>query len=263
MGTKLYIERIAPFGRQSTVIQWALSEELRAMGSVTFKLELSGNPTGPWELVAENLVDTLVFEDTNYKTYSNLKDRYYRISFQDGTFVSEPRPILGSMPKKQWLIARKIFNDEMTMLKKANGIRMAVIKRKHWGEQCSCVDPITKLCMNANCALCNGTKIIDGYYAPIDTYGNIQPATLGTDYGSQGSVPEIEMSQAMLLSFPLVYQDDILVEIDTNRRWLVVSSKSTELLRNAIHQDVVVSRLPESDRVYKLEVASCYHRNIS
>lgn len=262
MSSKLYIERIAPFGRQSTVIQWALATELRAMGSVTFKLELSGNPDGPWEIVAENLVDTLVYEDTNYKTYSNLKDKYYRVSLQDGTFVSEPRPVLGSIPKKQWLVSRKIFNDEMTMLKKANGIKISVIKRKHWGDQCECVDPATKLSLDPNCKLCNGTKIVNGYYTPITTWGNIQPSAIGTDKGAQSSIPEIETTQAMLLSFPLVYKDDILVEIDTNRRWLVVSSKSTELLRNDVHQDIIISRLPESDKVYELDVPSCYHQNI-
>lgn len=263
MGREVYIERVAPYGKQSTVIQWNLAEELRDMGSVTFKIELSGNPRGPWELLADNLVDTLVYEDTNYKTFSHLKDRYYRVSFQDDTFVSQPHPILGSMPVKQWLISRKIFNDELTMLRKANGIRMAVIKRKHWGEQCECVDPATKLSMNSNCDLCHGTKIVQGYYQPIETWGNIQPATLGTDYGSTGSVPEIENTQAMLLSFPLVYKDDILVELQTNRRWLVVSSKATELLRNAVHQDIIISRLSVSDKVYDLDVSSCYQININ
>jgi len=263
MGTQIYIERVAPYGRTSTVIQWAVAEELRSMGTLTFKIELSGNPEGPWELLADNLVDTLVYEDTNYKTFSGLKDRYYRVSFQDDTFVSDPRPILGPMPIKKYLITRKIFNDEMTLFKKGNGIPLVVIKRKHWGEQCSCVDPMTKQSLNPKCPLCNGTKIIDGYYKPIPTWGNIQPASLGTDYGTQDSVPEIETSQVMLLSFPLVYKDDILVELETNRRWIVVSSKNTELLRNAVHQDVIISRLPESNSAYNLEVTSCYHMKIN
>lgn len=258
LGQQIYIERVAPYGRTSTVIQWNVAPELRGMGSITFKLELSGNPTGPWELVAENLTDTLVYEDMNSSTFGALKDKYYRVSTQDGAFVSEPRPVLGQMPKKQYLISRKIFNDETVMLKKANGTAMAVIKRKHWGDRCSCVDPVTKLSLNSDCELCHGTKIIQGYYEPILTYGNIQPSSLGTDYGAAGSVPEIETTQGMLLSFPLVYKDDILVELDTNKRWKVVSSKSTELLRNAVHQDIIVSLLPVTDPVYGLEVKSCY-----
>lgn len=262
MASQIYIERVAPFGMQSTVVQWAIAEELRSMGSLTFKLEISGNPLGPWELVAENLVDILVYEDTDSKSFGGLKDKYYRASTQDGTFVSDPKPVLGSMTKQKYLIMRKIFNDEMVLLTKGNGIKMAVIKRKHWGEECSCVDPMTKLSVNSECALCHGTKIIEGYYEPIATWGNIQPATIGTDYGAQGSVPEIETSQAMLLSFPLVYKDDVLVELDTNRRWLVISSKSTELLRNAVHQDIIISRLPESDKAYEIGVESCYHQKI-
>lgn len=263
MGQQVYIERIAPYGRQSTVIQWNISEELRDMGSLTFKLELSGNPTGPWELVAENLVDTLVYEDTNHKTFGALKDRYYRVSFQDGTFVSDATPILGHMPKKQWLISRKIFNDESVMLKKANGIPMAVIKRKHWGDQCACVDPATKQSLIPNCTDCNGTKIVQGYYEPISTWGKISPSTVGVDYGANGSVPEVETTQAILLSFPLVYKDDILVELDVNKRWVVISSKSTELLRNAVHQEIIISRLTVTDPVYNLDVSSCYHQKTS
>jgi recombinational DNA repair ATPase RecF len=86
---------------------------------------------------------------------------------------------------------------------------------------------------------------------------------MGTDKAGPTSIAEVQTSQAMLLSFPLVYKDDILVELDTNRRWIVVSSKSTELLRNDIHQDIIVSRLPESDKVYDIEVPSCYHQSIS
>ena len=259
----IYIERIAPYSRKSTVIQWEISEKYRGSGSLTFKIELSGNPQGPWELLAENLVDKLVYEDTNFKTSGALKDRYYRVSFQDGSGVSDPKSIFGYMPKKQYLIARKIFNDELVMLKKGNGIKIAVVKRQHWGTRCVCVDPMTKQVMDPDCQICHGTKIEQGYYDPINTWGKLAPAPIGTDYGTQTSVPEIENSQFMLLSFPLVYKDDILVELDINRRWVVVSSQSTELRRNAVHQEVRVSRLPIYHPAYDLDVTSCYHRKLS
>ena len=259
----IYIERIAPYSRKSTVIQWEVSTKYRASGALTFKIELSGNPLGPWELLAENLVDKLVYEDTNFKTDGGLKDRYYRVSFQDGSEVSDPKSIFGYMPKQQYLIARKIFNDEMVLLKKGNGIPISVIKRKHWGDRCTCVDPITKQVMDPNCQICHGTKIVQGYYDSINTWGKLNPAAMGTDYGTHGPIQEIENSQFMLLSFPLVYKDDILVEIDINRRWTVVSSQSTELRRNAVHQEVLVSRLPVYHSAYDLEVNSCYHRKLS
>jgi hypothetical protein len=231
------------------------------MGTLTFKVELSGSPKGPWEIVGENLTNTLVFEDTNYKTFGAMKDRYYRVSTQDGAFVSDPHPVLGGMRKQQFLISRKIFNDELVLLKKGIGIRMAVIKRRHWGERCECVDPLTNLSVNSDCPLCFGTKVLQGYYEPIMTWGHIQPASIGTDYDAQAAAPEVENTNAFLLSFPLVYKDDILVELETNRRWLIVSTKQTELLRNAVHQDILISRLSVEDPAYKLEVNSCLLAN--
>ena len=262
MSYDITIERVAPYGKQSTVIQWTPGENIRTIGSLSFDVEMAGSPNGPWETLASNLIDTLIYEDINFKTYSGLKDRYYRITANDGTFVSRPHPIVGSINKQKYLIARKIFNDELIMLSKGNGVRLGIIKRKHWGTTCSCVDPMTKVSVLPNCDLCHGTKILEGYYKPMYVWGHLQPSSLGTDVTPPTSVPEIETTQGMLLSFPLVFKDDILVEMDINRRWLVVSSKNTELVRNPIHQDVVLSRLPEDDAAYNLEVESCLHHSL-
>ncbi len=262
MAYDITIERVAPYGRQSTVVQWSPGENIRSAGSLNFSVYMSGNPGGPWELLAENLVDTLVYEDVEHKTYSGLKDRYYKVTANDGTFESKPHPIVGHINKQKYLISRKIFNDELIMLSKGNGIRMAVIKRKHWGERCSCVDPATKVVVKPNCEICQGTKIIQGYFKPMYVWGHVQPSSLGTDVTPPTSVPEIETTQAMLLSFPIVFKDDILVEMDTNKRWLVVSSKNTELVRNPVHQDIVMSRLPVDDAAYNLEVEQCSHHSL-
>jgi len=262
MARSIQIVRVAPHGRNSLVLQWQLAEELRSIGSVTFKIELSGSPMGPWELVAENIVDTFVYEDINFKTYSMLKDKYYRVSSQDGEFVSDPHPVRGSMRSRQFLVWRKILNDETVMLKKGNGVQIAIVKRRHWGEKCTCIDQKTGLIVKPDCDTCKGTKYIGGYFSPTFTWGNIQPSTVGTDRGAPGSVPEIETSQGFILSFPLIFKDDILVEMDTNKRWLVVSAKPTELQRNAVHQDIVLSRLPEADEAYKVDIQWPYHKQV-
>lgn len=259
MQSPLRIVRVAPYGRESTMIQWTIDEELHAAGKLIFKVELSGGPMGPWETLADNLENVLAYEDVNSKTFGRLTDKYYRISTMSGAVVSPPHPVLGSIPKQKYLIMRKIFNDELTMLKKGNGVPLAVVKRMHWGDRCSCVDPKTNIVTVPNCPKCHGTKVVKGYYKPIYTWGSISPSSMGTDTAPTTSVPEINTTQAMLLSFPLAYKDDILVELDTNSRWVVVSSRSTEILRTTVHQELILSLLPVTDPVYSLEVPWDYH----
>lgn len=263
MSQGIHIVRVAPYGKESTAIQWSIDQELHDAGDLFFKVELAGSPEGPWETVGENIKNKLAFEDTNSKTFGRLKDKYYRVSAKDGAFISRPHPVCGSLPKQKYLIARKMFNDEMTMLRKGNGVRLAVVKKRHWGELCSCVDPRTKLALLPNCPDCHGTKYLKGYYDPMYTWGKINPSSMGTDSAPQTSTAEIEATQAVLLSFPIVFKDDIVVELDTNKRWLVVSSKPTEILRTAIHQEIVLSLLPVSDSVYDLEVPWDYHMTMS
>ena len=55
-----------------------------------------------------------------------------------------------------------------------------------------------------------------------------------------------------ILDYPMVEIDDIIVEIRTNRRYLVKRKMSTEARRVLVHQDLQVSELSRSAVEYTI-----------
>ncbi|KYK22702.1 hypothetical protein AYK24_00310 [Thermoplasmatales archaeon SG8-52-4] len=46
-----------------------------------------------------------------------------------------------------------------------------VLKKRTWGNQCSCIDDVTQEPRNENCTICYGTGIVGGYFNPIAVRG--------------------------------------------------------------------------------------------
>ena len=157
--------------------------------------------------------------------------------------------------KRIILLRRKILREQYVTLKKLNGVAVKVLKRKHFGVRCSdCSDELTRAIVQYTCTTCYGTGWEGGFFSPIDTYINFRPETVNKST-SQVGVTEVVKTSATMLYYPKVEKDDVIVELDTNKRWRVETSSQTELRRMILHQRVVISELSRDSVEYLVDIA--------
>lgn len=247
------IIQIYPNGNLSFHVQWEVDSNSAGAGPFNFTVKRSGSREGPFETVAENLGEVYTYTDTLDLLHGMDKSLYYQITEPAKSFESAPSSSELGLPRNRFLIRRKMIRDAAVMLKKGNGIQLQVIKKKHWGTRCpDCYEPKTGRLLLKNCETCFGTSFSGGYFTPISTLGIIRPTAVGTDGTADGSIPEVSTTNAMLQAHPIIKRGDIVVEVEVNNRWEVVSVQDTEILRNTVHQDITITRLPTSHIAYTL-----------
>lgn len=250
---EIEIIAIMPDGNEAYDLQWEVLPFAAALGPFNFTVSSSGSPEGPWTPVGTNLGNVYTYTDSTPLIIGQNKVVYYRVT--SGALSSRPTSPFTHMERQKVLIRRKMISDELVMLKKGNGVLVAILKRKHWGPRCThCIDPKTLRILVKNCLACYGTTFDGGYFPPVDVWGKLGPSSPGTDFTTDTSTPEVETEQAFLLPFPLVRRGDILVEKAVNIRWEIVSEQPTQLRRNPVHQDINLSRLAPPNIIYQIPV---------
>lgn len=267
MALGITITRTIPFYPNGVFIQWDITDPSDT-GTYFFTVERSGSSGGPWETLLTdkpdiyNYVDRLATSQGATEEAPNqlslVRGVYYRVTCTppsggtnravDVTAV-EPR-----LEGRQRLLKRKILRDETVMLKKLNGVPVAVLKRRRWGTRCpKCFDKYTKESMRANCVNCYGTTFVGGYYEPIVTY-----AKRGTTPNIAVTTPQGKVDGATtnvtMLDIPGVQDQDILVFLNDNRRFEIKRVLPTELRTVTVHQRLEVNELARSGIEYRVKV---------
>ena len=264
MALSVQITRLLPLFPHGVFLQWDLSSPTES-GPYLFDVYRAGSPEGPWTPLSLGAVDQFNYLDVlpadvpnDPNQLSLVRGIFYRVvvtppSGEDNQVdvVSEVEPRLDG---KQRLLKRKIFRDQSMMLKKLNGVEVAVIKRMHWGPRCTkCYDKYTKEVVRSNCTACYGTGFSPGYFAPIITLGRRGTLPSAKQVSPQG-VAEYRPTQVTILDVPKVEPDDILVFLRDNKRFVVKAVIQTELKTVGIHQKLEVSELARSSIEYRLVV---------
>ena len=248
-------------------IQWVVKHP-PVSGVGAARLERSGSPEGPFELVVDNINTYHYFDkfrDTpapglgltreNLNFLSLAREVYYRLTVlgADGSSARVVREVGDELPKRQSLLKRKIQRDIRVGFK-FNGVPIAVLKRKHWGIRCvDCFDLLTKRVTTSKCNTCFGTGFEGGYYEPVRISGRISVKNVQTDITVQGKA-DINQTQLTMLDFPILEDDDIVVHLNTNQRYIVKHVTRTELRTVPVHQKILLSELERSSVEYRLIV---------
>jgi hypothetical protein len=178
---------------------------------------------------------------------------YQEQEFPLGTLPSEqgqreldPRmraEIFPRWQKRLRLLRRKILRDEYIAFRQAVGIPLIILKRRHFGVRCDrCYDPLTRASTQTKCQVCYGTSWNGGYFTGIETFGQAKPAPVQSAESGQGT-GDIRATQFTVLAFPKIEQGDLIVEVTSDRRWLVQQVTPTELRRVMVHQRIFASEI--------------------
>jgi len=267
---KVEITRTLPLHPNGVFLQWDLVNPTES-GVYCFDVFRSGSTEGPWEQLvfgkadAYNHLDVLATQPTpppfsqgDVNQLTLVRQIYYKVcavppSGRDNKaeVISNVEPRLEGRFK---LLKRKILRDESQMLRKLNGVDVAVLKKRRWGVRCNkCFDKYTKEVVRANCTICWGTGFTGGYFTPVITLARRGVMSQSKQISQQGAV-EVKVTHVTLLDAPKVESDDVLVFLQDNKRFIVKEVMPTELKTVNVHQKLVVSELARSSVEYRIEV---------
>ena len=262
------ISRTLPLYPLGTFIQWELVAPTES-GTYIFSVDRAGSPEGPWEPViaglqnAYNHVDrmpsVLTAGTQPVNQLSLVRGIFYRVTVvppsgpaNRAQTVSAVEPQLDG---KQKLLKRKILRDVGLMLRKLEGVEVAVCKRMHWGLICTaCRDPYTKNIIRTHDPACLGTGFQPGYFTPIITLAKRTARAVDVSTVENGGKSDSNLTQITMLDYPALAEDDVIVFLRDNRRFLLKKVLPTELQTVTVTQDVLASELPRSAVEYRIQV---------
>lgn len=267
MALGVKITRTLPLLPRGVFLQWDLVGPTET-GTYLFDVSRGGSPQGPWELLAAGAINIYNFidrlpSDTDAKEndpnqLSLSRGIFYKVTVTPPSGGANKTSIVAlteaSLDGRQRLLKRKMVRDLSISLKKLNGTPVALVKRMHWGPRCTkCFDKYTKEVVRASCTTCFGTGFIPGYHAPVISLARRTPTAVETAMTPEGKT-DISMLQVWMLEAPRAEEDDILVFLSDDRRFLVKKVLPTELKTVAVHQKLIVSELARSAIEFRLVV---------
>lgn len=259
-------------------VQWDLTPDAAVSGTFAFDVYRSGSPGGEWVNIATvadatHLLDDMHAEEDRdgAQLESVTRSLYYKVACTDpsGTRVeSLATDLYGRvalddkqtdqlqpgvrLENRKFLLRRKIIRDESIAMRSLNGVKIAVLKRRHFGTRCTyCFDPLTKLNTASRCTKCFGTGWVGGFYLPIFTYARFGASGTQTSLAVEGA-SDMNQNGVTLLNYPLVEEGDVLVEPETDVRWRVAFVNPTHMRQLVVHQRVTAIELPRSSAEYKV-----------
>lgn len=255
--------RIFPTPDGETQVQWSLHPNFTAPGPYDFKLQWgsTGNPAATdWVDVTGWLPDTYVALDSRPRMHGRFQFGHYRVLVQTSAqiYASAPQSVLDTLSPGDWTIARNLLSQEYNRLTRMRaGADGYLLKRRHSGTLCSCVDPQTRECRNPQHLDCYGTGILGGYYAAISCFFvEARPTAIRSHQRDTGTTNEGPTMAARMINVPQVFSYDVWVNKNNGTRWAIHTVKVAAEVRGvALILDPVEMRLlPFSNVVYNFPV---------
>lgn len=264
---KVEIRRTTALFPNAVFVQWDIEPD--ESGALLVDIERSQSPSGPWESIADSLLNAYNFLDDRFNTpppgpedvngregvnlFSLAKNIYYRVTVwqpSGASLVSDPTPVEPGLDRRTRLLKRKILRDQAVGYRNLNGIPIILLKRRRWGDRCTqCYDPVTKQSTLEHCPVCFGTSYTGGYWAPTLIRGRREAATVEAHMESSGDA-EVKIADFNVLDYPLIEYKDIIVDLVRNDRYQVQRAHGTELKSVTVHQKVTASLLGRNSIEY-------------
>ena len=253
------IEKVLPVYPEYMHVQWSIEDPNGAVGHID--VLRSGSPEGPFEIIEAKLSgDTYFYQDYKVAKHGLSQNFWYRINVTSGikpdeSVLSEPLSVEFGVQPHRYRITRKARHDLYVTLSRLNGSVYTVLKRKRFGPRCTtCFNEFTQDVLLSSCGECYGTSYQEGYHDPISIWGKLDPTVIQQQFGTQG-VSEMSMMGFVTLDYPLIDLEDIIVENQTNRRFLVRQKMQTQVSGIPVHQDLQLSELARSAIEYSIPVS--------
>lgn len=239
-------------------VAWVMDPAFDEPGPWKFTLERGRSPTDDaWEPVAETTDQPWLF-DNHPVMGSHERSTFYRIVLVDGNdrrHVSQPTSFLQTWDHYDWRLMREVMRKETKLQQKKTGSRGVLLKARVWGDPCPvCVDPETGQVKRSQCLTCYSTGYVGGYYPPIEYWLTLDPAQRMKRLQGDGGLVTTVVETARGLAWPCPEGNDIWVQLDTNKRYLIGDDIAAIARHRGI--DLILqlrlTELPQSNIVYQV-----------
>jgi hypothetical protein len=218
-----------------------------------FVLRAGDSPMGPYEQIGGPLVDQYFFRDVKVNLLHKWRQYFYKLRVVDRrTGEAKEFGPTSSGEDAPDLIGSEIQRQEDVLFREFVGRKGYLFISRTFGPRCSCFDVTLGRITRSNHRPCYGTGWLGGYMQPIEVFAQFDPNPKNVTHSSLPPQQASDTS-ARMISFPPVSPKDILVEAD-NRRWRVISVRSTQRLRAVVRQEIQLHEIPRGDIEYDLPV---------
>lgn len=218
-----------------------------------FTVLRSQSSAGPWDPVADNIVDKYAFHDTSVsKDYPGFTIVYkIRVTDKESGDTWESKPTY-CLDHDLDPVGREIRLREALYLRRLIGRRVVLLQRRTFGTRCGCWDPQLQQKLRSHCLTCYDTSYVGGYLNPVLIDVSFQPSKEMLQHTPQ-LVVTANQTVAWTSYLPRVKVNDILVE-ESGTRWRVAEVHPSERLRVTIRQVLVVQEIPHGDIEYDIPI---------
>jgi len=253
--------RVWPIIEGGSRIEWTMHPRFTDVGPYSYQLQAGrtgNNLADDWVNVGLPVENACYAVDPEKRVYGKSQWTHYRLvlTTSDGVYTSDPQPATGVLNKSDRLLVREIERKELLRLKKQAGQLGYLLKRRLFGEPCSCRDTMTGETTNPACPYCYGTSFVTGYFAPIPYWAELSPRKHRSHVDDpRGTVDDSPRSRLRGLNSPQVFSYDVWVDKDTDFRWILHEIDHLAEIRGVPVIIGAEARLaPFSDVVYTVPV---------
>lgn len=261
--SRLFVDHIF-YGR--TVVRWELSQAFRAAGPYTFYLQASyagHENAADWVTIGQPQVNvTQLIDDTARESTGKALLTHYRVVMvsRGRTYVSKGEGIFGTLPRKDWLIAKEITRKELLRLKNNVGVEGFLLRRYRYGVQDSnTVFKMTGDIIDTSKASDRGTGFKGGYHPPVSCLIDMENRARQETRGDDSPPGQNKTDDTMTARIPAIIdlvKEDVWGHTATDERFIVESANAVARVRGVpIVYQVTMQLLPHSHPVYRIPTA--------
>ena len=214
-----------------TRVEWTLHPNFNEPGPYEFQLQFgrtANQAADDWENVGLPVVDTYYAVDSQQRVYGKTQWTHYRIllTTTTATYASPPQRAMGVLSFQDWRRAREVIRQELLRFRVEAGQEGYLLKRRLYGElHTDCVDYQTQEVTADSCTICYDTGFVGGYFRPMEcVWAELSRESSHNDLDAgagRGTVNDGLRVAARMLAIPHLFENDVWVDKDTDRRWYI------------------------------------------
>lgn len=239
--------QVFPSWYEDVALTWTIPS---SWGNCLFHVYFYNGGQEGYQRLTTNPISSPSFKDPLTRDYSKFRNSYYSVE------VLMPSGQKMKSPLTSWhytrrdrveKIAAEIQRREYILLRKFNGVKSFLFKRRTYGLRCPrCWNEAQEKVMDDHCHVCFGTSFDGGYFDPLPLFVNYDPTPNEIIKGYVGRI-EANMISGWTISVPEIAADDIIIRTGDWNVYSVSKVQTTELQTNGVRQMMALSQLSKKD----------------
>ncbi len=240
--------------RDCVIVSWWLRPTNEDLEKAVVTVSRSYSSQGPFESVGDVPGTQQYYRDSGALIADKWREVYYklRVTSLDGSADESEAFGVASQPTLETIATRRRTDISLRF----EGVPCLIYVRRGEGQRCpDCWDPVLQKVGSSTCPRCFNTGRLGGFYSPVLTQVKIDPVTKSNEPGD--TLKQVSQTRGKCSFIPIVSPRDLVYEVNSGKRWRLVTVTPTEHHRVTIHQDInAMVEINPGDIEHKLPIPS-------